>query len=195
MSRIVVVSNRVFDSSQASRAGGVAVALADFLNQRGGLWFGWSGLVAEETDAGATIRCNEFGVVNATLSLTPSEHREYYLGYANSVLWPVFHNRVDLAHFEAGYFSAYSSVNRRFAQTLKSILLPDDIIWVHDYHFLPFARELRGLGVRNPIGFFLHIPFPPAQSFLAVPEYVELASSACKLRPTWRNSWMPSGVA
>ena len=91
------------------------------------------------------------------------------------MLWPVFHNRLDLAQFEAGFFEQYLGVNRRLARLLQPLLRPDDVIWVHDYHLIPFAAELRKLGVENPIGFFLHIPFPPWQTFMAIPEHQELA--------------------
>jgi trehalose 6-phosphate synthase len=91
------------------------------------------------------------------------------------VLWPVFHNRLDIAQFEAGHYKTYVDVNRRFAQQLHAMLEPDDTIWVHDYHLIPLALELRKLGVTSPIGFFLHIPSPPSQTFLAIPEYRQLA--------------------
>lgn len=179
MNRVVLVSNRVLDPAAAAQAGGVAVALADVLREHDGLWFGWNGrTVGEEADlpAEAEVQKHE-GMVTATSPLLQSEYDGYYLGYANSVLWPVFHNRLDLARIGGGYYSSYMQVNRRLAHALKPLLRPDDTIWVHDYHFLPFAAELRALGVRNPIGFFLHIPFPPPQSFLAIPEHVELAQA------------------
>src|SRR5690606_29525784 len=109
-----------------------------------------------------------------TVPLSHSEHERYYLGYANSVLWPVFHNRLDVAEFEAGFFEEYVSVNRRLAAVLVPFLRPDDVIWVHDYHLIPLAVELRKLGVQCRVGFYLHIPFPPWQTFLAIPEHAEL---------------------
>jgi trehalose 6-phosphate synthase len=175
MGRVVLVSNRVMDPALAAQAGGVAVALSDVLQSNGGLWFGWNGSIQDE---GADIP--EISQVNdqvsiATIPLTEREHQQYYLGYSNSVLWPVFHNRLDLARFEAGFFSVYESVNQRLAACIKPLLQPDDTIWVHDYHLVPLAWELRALNVDNPVGFFLHIPFPPAQTFLAVPEHKQLA--------------------
>ena len=80
-----------------------------------------------------------------------------------------------MAQFEAGYYQRYLEVNRRFARALHPLLKPDDTIWVHDYHMIPLGLELRKLGVENSIGFFLHIPVPPAQTFLAIPEHRELA--------------------
>jgi trehalose 6-phosphate synthase len=171
MSRIVLVSNRVVDLRQAPQAGGVAVALADLVRSRDALWFGWNGEIAADGDADVVEREGRI----ATVKLSTTEHRGYYLGYSNSVLWPVFHNRLDVAQFEAGFFDQYMDVNRRLAALLKPLLRADDVIWVHDYHLIPFAAELRRLGVENAIGFYLHIPFPPWQTFMAIPEHHQLA--------------------
>jgi len=177
MSRIILVSNRVADLSKASQAGGVAVAIADTLRTRNGLWLGWSGKIGDRADELRTKPdLKRFGDATiATLPLSAREHDDYYIGYANNVLWPVFHARLDIAQFEAGYYQRYLDVNKRFAQALRPLLKPGDTIWVHDYHLIPLGMELRALGVTNPIGFFLHIPVPPAQTFLAIPEHRELA--------------------
>jgi len=177
MSRIVLVSNRVADLSRAAQAGGVVIAIADVLRARNGLWLGWSGKIGERSEeARTTPDIVETGAATiATLPLSNREYKDYYLGYANAVLWPVFHSRLDLAQFEAGYYQRYLEVNRRFAHALRPLLRPDDTIWVHDYHMILLGMELRKLGVENPIGFFLHIPVPPAQTFLAIPEHREIA--------------------
>jgi trehalose 6-phosphate synthase len=179
LSRIVVVSNRVMELRKAAQAGGVAVAVADLLRERAGLWFGWSGKIVGEAeltdDADTKIQRVAGKSALATIPFTEDEYRDYYLGYSNSVLWPVFHNRLDLAEFEAGYFAGYMGVNQRFARALKSKIEPDDTVWVHDYHLIPLGAELRRIGVQNPIGFYLHIPVPPSQTFLAIPEHYELA--------------------
>lgn len=177
MSRIVLVSNRVADLSKAAQAGGVVIAIADVLRARKGLWLGWSGKIGEKSEEQRTTPdVQETGTATvATLPLSNREYKEYYLGYANAVLWPVFHNRLDLAQFEAGYYQRYLEVNRRFANALRPLLRPSDTIWVHDYHMIPLGMELRKLGVDNPIGFFLHIPVPPSQTFLAIPEHRDLA--------------------
>ena len=182
MPRVFVVSNRVTDLSSARQAGGVAVAIADMIANQSVVWFGWGGAISDDGDIAseryAETACGPSKTIKATLS--QEEHDQFYLGYANSVVWPVFHNRLDLAQFEAGHFASYKRVNRRFAEKLAALLQPDDVVWVHDYHFLTLAKELRALGVRNAIGFFLHIPVPPAQAFLAIPEHVELAHAlAC----------------
>ena len=170
MSRVVLVSNRVLDLTKAARAGGVAVVLAYVVRARKAMWFGWNG---EVKTADQMVVEREGRIVTAPLS--EIEYASYYLGYANSVLWPVFHNRLDLAKFEAGFFEHYVETNRRLAALLQPLLRDDDIIWIHDYHLIPFADELRRRGVSNPIGFYLHIPFPPWQTFMAIPEHRELA--------------------
>ena len=169
MARLVLISARAHGTAGA---GGVAVALGDVFATTGGLWLAWSGDVSPTVDA-ATESTHGLGTI-LTTPLSPSEHRDFYLGYANSVLWPTFHNRVDLALYEAGYFTAYESVNERFAAMLAPRLRADDVIWVHDYQFIPLAERLRARGVTNPIGFFLHIPFPPTLAFLAIPEFARI---------------------
>jgi trehalose 6-phosphate synthase len=174
--QVICVSNRVTSLRGAAQAGGVAVAIAAMLKSQRGLWLGWSGKLKDTVSEQPEFeRFGRFGSRLATLDLTREQHAGHYLGYSNSVLWPVFHNRVNLAHFESGYFSLYAEVNHRFAIALARLIGPEDLIWVHDYHLIPLAAELRRLGVANPIGYFLHIPFPPSQSFLAVPEYFDLA--------------------
>ena len=177
MSRIVLVSNRVADLSKAAQAGGVVIAIADVLRARNGLWLGWDGKIRERSEELRTKPdiVETGNATIATLPLSAREHKEYYVGYSNNVLWPVFHSRLDVAQFEAGYYQRYLDVNKRFAQALCPLLRSDDAIWVHDYHLIPLGMELRALGVENPIGFFLHIPVPPAQTFLAIPEHRDLA--------------------
>lgn len=172
MSRLVVVSNRVADPRK-SAAGGLAVALGDALNDTGGLWFGWSGRIIEPGQSeGSGPQLQRAGRVTlATVDLSREDHDSYYLGYSNGVLWPVFHYRLDLADFDAGYIAGYRRVNRLFAQKLMTLLQPDDVIWVHDYHLIPLAAELRAMGCTQRIGFFLHIPLPPPQMLAAIPQH------------------------
>jgi trehalose 6-phosphate synthase len=173
--RLVVVSNRVGDPSKPA-AGGLAVALGETLNRTGGLWFGWSGEIVETVDGGTpgegNVHQSQVGDVSlAQVDLCREDHDSYYAGYSNGVLWPVFHYRLDLADFDAGYIDGYRRVNRMFAHKLKPLLRPDDIIWVHDYHLIPLAAELRAMGCTQRIGFFLHIPLPPPLILAAVPAH------------------------
>jgi trehalose 6-phosphate synthase len=174
LARLVMVSNRVIDFNAAQKAGGVGVAIYNTLERQSGFWFGWDGQI-DETDSPEPKSISVGGYTTVTEPLTAADYNDYYLGYSNSVLWPVFHNRLDLAQFEAGYYARYVEVNARFARHLAPLIESDDVIWIHDYHLVPMAMELRKLGIENPIGFFLHIPVGPAQALLAIPENREIA--------------------
>jgi trehalose 6-phosphate synthase len=168
MSRLVVVSNRIADPRKTA-AGGLAVALAGVLNGTGGLWFGWSGKIVDHAEDDE-VHIEQAGPVKLVMvDLSQVDHDAFYLGYSNGVLWPVFHYRVDLADFDAGYIGGYRRVNQLFARKLLPFLRPDDVIWVHDYHLIPLAAELRALGCTQRIGFFLHIPLPPPLMLAAIP--------------------------
>jgi trehalose 6-phosphate synthase len=176
--RLVVVSNRVGDPRKAA-AGGLAVALGDALSQSGGVWFGWSGKIIEGGAPGeGEVHSVRAGAVRlVTIDLSRTDHDAYYTGYSNQALWPALHYRLDLADFGAGFFAGYQRVNRLFARKLASLLEPDDVIWVHDYHLIPLAAELRALGCRQRIGFFLHIPLPPPPILAAIPGHEWLMRS------------------
>ena len=168
MSRIVVVSNRVpVPQGNAGQAGGLAVALLGLMQRRGGLWFGWSGAVTETSaPPGLTQRG---GVGYATIDLTEAEHRGYYTGYSNGVLWPMLHSLPHLMSFRRQDLDVYRKVNRRFADNLVPLLRPDDRIWVHDYHLMSLPGALRQRGVLGPTGFFLHVPFPAPEAAAVAP--------------------------
>jgi trehalose 6-phosphate synthase len=172
LSRLVVVSNRVGDPRKAA-AGGLAVALGDALSGTDSLWFGWSGQISDE--GSGTFRQRQVGRMQvATIDLDQADHDAYYLGHSNQALWPSFHSRLDLAAFETGFVGAYERVNRLFARKLAPLLRPDDLIWVHDYHLIPLAEELRQIGCTQRIGFFLHIPLPAPSLLSAIPGHEKL---------------------
>lgn len=171
MSRLIVVSNRMGDPRKPAK-GGLAVALNGALNAVGGIWMGWSGNITETAHGEGKVHTVEDGKITLVgVDLNQDEYDGYYLGYSNSVLWPAFHHRMDLIESDQQALSAYKSVNRTFAHRLVGFLKETDIIWVHDYHLIPLAAELRAMGVKNKIGFFLHIPMPPSQIFSAIPDY------------------------
>ncbi len=175
-SRLVVVSNRVADLRSSSQSGGLAVGLADALRERGGIWFGWNGQRGGVEDL--PLEVDEIGKVRTIGAAVPAEDFDnYYLGYSNSVLWPLFHYRLDLVDYRPEFFEAYSKVNDLFAQRLAPFLEPEDVIWVHDYHLILLASRLRALGCRQRIGFFLHIPFPPPDLLSASPNQAELVEA------------------
>jgi len=117
------------------------------------------------------------GVTVGLVDLEGQDVDEYYNGYANKTLWPLFHHRIDLAQYERSYGEGYERVNRRFAEALAPLIQPDDMIWIHDYHMIPMARDLRRLGIRNRIGFFLHTPWPARQLLVTLPHHRRLVES------------------
>ncbi len=171
MSRLVIVSNRVADLDNQVQSGGLAVALGDALRAIGGIWFGWDGNIVEEGTPIDVRRTVQNDVTVATIPMTERDYEEYYLGFANKVLWPVCHYRLDLVQFEPGYLEGYKRVNKGFATALAPLLRPDDLVWAHDYHLMSLGAELRALGARQRLGFFLHIPFPPPELLQAVPAH------------------------
>jgi trehalose 6-phosphate synthase len=178
VSRLVVVSNRVpLPSERGPRAGGLAVALADSLRP-GTLWFGWSGRRSAGAATDAQVQHAD-GVAYATVDLTEHEYRAFYVHFANGALWPLLHFRLGLLSFHREDYDGYVAVNRRFAQALKPLLRPDDLIWVHDYHLFPLAEALREQGVGNRVGFFLHTPFVPPALLHALPRADELLRGLC----------------
>jgi len=178
MSRLIVVSNRVNPPTGDGEesVGGLAMALAAALREYSGIWFGWSGKTAPEFTGQLNVE-KIGGVTAATVDLEEIDLEEYYNGYANKTLWPLFHYRTDLAAFDRAFGEGYRRVNRRFAETLAPLIEPEDLIWVHDYHLIPLAHELRALGVKNRIGFFLHIPWPAHQVMTNLPRHRQLVAN------------------
>jgi len=169
--RLIVVSNRI--PTEAEPSGGLVVALHDCLTSEGGVWIGTSGTpVVTPEPALREIATGAY--TRMVFDISPQEHAGYYLGYANSVLWPLFHRRADLVDVQPGFADQYMAVNGRLADMLADFVQADDLIWVHDYHFLPLAALLRAAGVTCRIGFFLHIPFPVVSDILALPQAAEL---------------------
>lgn len=160
MSKLIVLSNRVnLPTPEGHSAGGLAVALQDALSDIGGVWLGWNGeQIQNQQDQ--YFNCTEInGIEYITCPLTEQQYQQYYSGFANTTLWPAMHDRDDLMAFDPQEFQTYQNVNRLFAEQLHRIAREDDMIWVHDYHFLSVAKYCRDLGMKNRFGFFLHIPF------------------------------------
>jgi len=175
LARLVVVSNRVSvpTGDGAKRAGGLEVALRPALQQNGGVWLGWSGKVAA-ADELETRSIKNKNVEYVVTDLSNDDYQEYYNGFANRVLWPILHYRLDLAEFARRDLSGYFRVNDHFATQLEKVIADDDLIWVHDYHMIPIAAALRRRGHANRIGFFLHVPFPPPEILTSLPNHERL---------------------
>ena len=171
MSRLIVVSNRI--PGKVPAAGGLAVALKKTLSTRDGFWFGWSGSFSEKP--GKEVRFETVDDMRiGSIDLTKSDYQDYYAGFSNSILWPSFHLRLDLTDIQSHWYEGYRRVNAQFADAIASHIRPGDIVWVHDYHLIPLATELRRRNIRNKIGFYLHIPFPTPDALNAIPHHEEL---------------------
>jgi trehalose 6-phosphate synthase len=179
VSRLVVVSNRVAPIQEGKQSsGGLAVAVQEALSEVGGVWFGWSGEIY--TSGSSRVKTETKGrITYATMPLARRDYDAFYKGYANATLWPLFHYRMEFVEYQRSYVAGYRRVNEEFAGRLSSMLEPDDLIWVHDYHLIPLGRDLRMMGHRNRIGFFLHIPFPPPDLLTACSDHAYLVQSLC----------------
>ena len=175
MSRLVNVSNRV-PLARTSAPGGLAVGVLAAMRERGGLWFGWNGETIGHEPKSAEISTRD-ALVYATIPLPQTLYERYYIGFANGTLWPLFHYFLAGFRYEDNEYAAYVAANALFAARLAPLLAPGDLIWVHDYHLIPLAEKLRALGVREPIGFFLHVPFPHFEVLRALPTFEELLRS------------------
>ena len=174
LARLIVVSNRVsIPGDETKRAGGLEVALRPALQQNGGVWLGWSGKIAAGDELETRIVRHK-NIEYVVIDLSKDDFEEYYSGFANRVLWPILHYRLDLAEFARRDLSGYSRVNEYFATKLEKIIEYDDLIWVHDYHLIPIADALRRRGYCNRIGFFLHVPFPPPEVLTSLPNHEHL---------------------
>lgn len=178
--RLVVVSNRLpftfkRDGAGAWRAepggGGLVTALLPVLRDRGGMWIGWPGAAgkAAELDAALAAAGADAGYTLAGVPLTAEEMDKFYLGFSNEIIWPLFHDLQSLCNFEPDYWRTYCAVNGKFADVVKTHTRPGDFVWIHDYHLMNVAAELRRRGVQSRLGFFLHIPFPSPDLFLKLP--------------------------
>ncbi|KAA2238281.1 alpha,alpha-trehalose-phosphate synthase (UDP-forming) [Salinarimonas soli] len=174
--RLVVVSNRVPVPTGTGHkaAGGLAVALEAALKSHGGVWYGWSGRIVDGPPSPEPEQKRVGEITFAVLDLAQRDYDLYYSGFANRALWPVCHYRLDLIQIDGEDTEGYFRVNDAFATSLVPLLRPDDLVWVHDYHFLPLGKALRDRGAGNRIGFFLHIPWPPPDVASAMPAYATL---------------------
>ncbi|SDQ85502.1 trehalose 6-phosphate synthase [Pseudoxanthomonas sp. CF125] len=169
MGRLFVVSNRVAQPGDV-QTGGLATALQTVLREHRGVWMGWSG---KHGEGPAHVHIGD-GIRYCTLDIPKPEFNAYYHHFANRTLWPLFHYRVDLVDYRREAYEGYRDVNKRFARALAQELGPDDVVWIHDYHLIPLAHEMRKLGLGQRIGFFLHIPMPSWDVLSMLPGHEEL---------------------
>jgi trehalose 6-phosphate synthase len=173
VSRLIAVSNRVAAPKSGKSAGGLAVGVLAALKTDGGVWFGWSGKTTDSEPGDAHTR-KAGNIEFVTVDLNKVDFEGYYTGFSNNTLWPLLHFMLGYFSFSRTQYGAYCRVNEFFARRLVRIIEPDDLIWVHDYHLFPLGAELRRAGVSQPIGFFLHVPFPNFDILRSLPCYMHI---------------------
>jgi trehalose 6-phosphate synthase/phosphatase len=153
-------------------AGGLVQALRPILRDRGGAWIGWPGVTAESGDGwrpGLQSVSHSEGYDLVPVVLDDSDVEGFYEGFANSIVWPLFHGFPDRCSFDASFFASYGRVNQKFTQAIADSHSGPGFLWIHDYHLFEVARRLRELGHQGPLAFFLHIPFPSVENFAKLP--------------------------
>ncbi len=182
MSKTIIVSNRLPVKAVeknntyqfTTTEGGLATGLSSiFSDNPDSLWIGWPGLdVPKDKEAGITAELKEKKLCPVFLSA--DEIKNYYEGFSNEILWPVFHYVSNYANYEKGYWECYQKVNQKFCDALLSVAEKDDVIWIHDYQLLLLPALIREQVPDCTIGFFLHIPFPSYELFRLIPWRSEL---------------------
>lgn len=178
MPRLVIVSNRLPVSVKKvdgrleyyPSAGGLATGLSSYAISGRNMWVGWPGLPSDElSDADMTEIREELRKHNCLpVFLTQKQLDGFYNGYSNSVLWPLFHHmEVDERYDSAQNWRAYKEVNQVYAATVREHARGSDRLWIHDYQLMLLPELLRVIWPKGRIGFFLHIPFPTPDLFLA----------------------------
>ena len=173
---LVVVSNRVSRGKpNEPMTGGLAAALLPVVEKTGAIWVGSSGRVRDGNHKEPFAEVEALGAgALAMLDLPAAHYGGYYEGFANSALWPAMHSRADLIRASHEDYASYRAVNAFMARALLRFRKPDSVFWIQDYHFLALGAELRDLGVTQPIGFFLHTPWPARAVIAGVPNHREL---------------------
>jgi trehalose 6-phosphate synthase len=168
---LVVVANRLpirrldgVGSAWTLTSGGLVTALVPVLRESSGVWIGWPGDSSDSEVPGSYE-----GIELRAVRISQQEYDEFYLGFANATLWPLYHDAIRPATFERSWWNAYRAVNERYATAAADAAAPGASVWIHDYQLQLVPRMLRELRPDVRIGFFLHIPFPPRELFMQLP--------------------------
>jgi|SRR5450631_1162302 len=167
----VEIKNRSGHPRLSRSSGGLATALDSVWRGQHGVWIGWAGAGGDSADADALLQRAAHGrsYTFKPVAISREEVSKYYTGFANEIIWPLFHDMPSRCDFDPECWEVYQRVNRRFAQAAAEIATAKDVIWAHDYHLMLMGRYLREAGSPAHAGFFLHIPFPAPDMFEKLP--------------------------
>ncbi|WP_430735237.1 alpha,alpha-trehalose-phosphate synthase (UDP-forming) [Halodesulfovibrio aestuarii] len=180
---VIVVSNRLPVSLECAGgichsspvSGGLVTALSPVLTASKGVWIGWAGAPdVEGVDAALRLFSEDTGYTLRQVGLTSEQIQNFYFGFTNQIIWPLFHASNFECNFNPKYWRAYLDVNALFAFRTVESGDEDDYVWVHDYHLMHVAKYMREAGDCRRTGFFLHIPFPSVDCFKRLPWRAEL---------------------
>ena len=178
MSKLIIVSNRLpVSASKVSgrvkfkkSVGGLATGLGSFYKNYESVWVGWPGVASERLKGQRNEVSEELAKENCVpVFLSQKDVEQYYYGFSNKTLWPLFHYFTEYVVYDKTFWHAYENVNREFLKTILKIAEKDDTIWVHDYQLLLLPAMIREKMPDVSIGFFLHIPFPSFEIFRTLP--------------------------
>jgi trehalose 6-phosphate synthase/phosphatase len=182
MSKTIIVSNRLpvkitekdGQMQFLPSEGGLATGLGSIYRDGNNIWVGWPGMEVPEPAAQEEVVGQLRDMNLMPVFLTQDEINQYYEGFSNEILWPVFHYMSTYARYQQSYWDSYCTVNRKFCEAVQKIAEPDDIIWIQDYQLLLLPGMLRKVLPGTAIGYFQHIPFPSFELFRLVPWRAEL---------------------
>ncbi|MBK9033677.1 MAG: trehalose-phosphatase [Myxococcales bacterium] len=166
---LVIVSNRTpaLGAGRGKQVGGLVSALTPIVTRTEGVWLGWSG---SERSPGLELSVDDSQPpAIATFDYPPGWREHFYAGFCNQSLWPLLHCFPGRVRFVDDEWTAYVTANEAYARMAARLTSPTGTIWIHDYHLLLAGAALRRLGHTGPIGFFLHVPFPPRDVWETLP--------------------------
>lgn len=178
--KTIIVSNRlplnVFleDTGEVKvspSVGGLATGMKSIHQNSESLWIGWAGIPSDEIDESTTKEIKNLAYNENCISVPLSEEEieEYYFGFSNRVLWPLFHYFMEYVDYDENHWKTYKKVNEKFAETILEYLDDGDKVWVHDYQLLLVPQLIKEKRPDVSVGFFLHIPFPSYEIFRTLP--------------------------
>lgn len=183
MGKTIIVSNRLpvkiseenGQYTYSSSEGGLATGLGSIYKDGENIWIGWPGIEVNESGKKADITRNLKDMKLLPVFLSQEEITEYYEGFSNEILWPIFHYYASTyVNYKQSNWDFYQSVNQKFRDVILAVAEPGDTIWIHDYQLLLLPGMIRAENADLTIGFFLHIPFPSYELFRLIPWRAEL---------------------